>query len=280
MAKPDRRRGARLAAVPDESAGDELFAAPPAEFVQARNALVRRLRAAGQREAAEELSQRRRPTPSVWALNQVARQRPALVEGFRSTAEQMRAATQDALAGDADPLRTAQPAALAAIDLVVEAAEAFLVTLGEPANAVTRQRMVDTLRAATTDARTAELLRAGRLIEDRTAAGLGLEGFSALHGPASSARRPEPRSTRSTERDRASEAAARRARAATERWTALDRAARDAEAEASALEHEARQARRQADRAVAAAAGAERSANGARRRAEAARSKADRAEPH
>jgi hypothetical protein len=43
----------------------ELYVLPPTDFVNARNELVRRARAAGSREVAERLQQLRRPTRSA-----------------------------------------------------------------------------------------------------------------------------------------------------------------------------------------------------------------------
>jgi hypothetical protein len=58
---------------------DSLFEALPADFVKARNALVKSLRAAGRRDLAETTSKLARPTASVWATNQVARRAPELI---------------------------------------------------------------------------------------------------------------------------------------------------------------------------------------------------------
>ena len=50
----------------------ELYVLPPAEFVNARNELVRQARAAGSREVAERLRQLRRPSRSAWLVNLLA----------------------------------------------------------------------------------------------------------------------------------------------------------------------------------------------------------------
>src|SRR5918994_5497581 len=56
----------------------ELYVLPPAEFVTARNELVRQARAAGSREVAERLRQLRRPTRSAWLVNLLARDPTAM----------------------------------------------------------------------------------------------------------------------------------------------------------------------------------------------------------
>ena len=45
---------------------------PPADFVTARNELVRQARSAGSRDVAERLQQLRRPTRSAWLVNLLA----------------------------------------------------------------------------------------------------------------------------------------------------------------------------------------------------------------
>jgi hypothetical protein len=50
----------------------ELYVLPPADFVTARNELVRQARAAGSRDVAEHLRQLRRPTRSAWLVNLLA----------------------------------------------------------------------------------------------------------------------------------------------------------------------------------------------------------------
>ena len=56
-----------------------LFSVRPADFVGERNATVKRLKAAGRRDDATTVGKLPRPTLSVWAVNQIARQEPALV---------------------------------------------------------------------------------------------------------------------------------------------------------------------------------------------------------
>lgn len=53
--------------------GDELFGLPPDEFVAARDALAKRLKGDGDKEASASVKALRRPTVAAWAVNQVAR---------------------------------------------------------------------------------------------------------------------------------------------------------------------------------------------------------------
>jgi hypothetical protein len=262
------------------AAGDELFGCPPSEFVEARNVLVRRLRAEGDRDAATEVSRLRRPTPSVWALNQVARHEPALVGDLREAIAHLRTATQEALQGDPSGLRLAQQAERTAVDTVVEAAEAHLSGLGVPASGSTHQRMLDTLRATNADSEASALLEAGRLTEDLTSAGLGLEGFSGSTAlPTGTRKRRDRAATATSAADPAEEAAAKQDELARARWTKLDNAANEAEAQAASVQAEADEARRTADRAAADADKAQQAADRARDRAQKARTRADAASP-
>ncbi len=281
-----RARSARLEGVPEPPPDDELFDRPPSEFVAARNALVRRLRAAGDREAAGEVSRLRRPTQSVWALNQVARHEPDLIADLGDAGSQLRTATQEALDGDPSALRLAQVAERGALDRVIEAAEAHLSAGSERRNDANHQRMLDTLRATSTDAEAAALLKQGRLTEDLTSAGLGLEGFTGHLVPPTTRARGAQTSRRGTvpagtagetyaSDEDAEEATARRNELAEARWRKLDKAASQAEAEASSAEAEADEARREADRAAAAAVTSEQVADRARERARQARTRAD-----
>ena len=65
---------------PLEAALDELYGTYPAEFVTARKRLAATLRAGGDKAGAKVLQAARRPSTSAWALNQLARREPALVE--------------------------------------------------------------------------------------------------------------------------------------------------------------------------------------------------------
>lgn len=78
---------------------DELFALAPEGFTAARDALARRLRSEGDREAATAVKALRRPTAAAWALNQVVRQHRDEVEALVHAGEALAEAQQEALAG-------------------------------------------------------------------------------------------------------------------------------------------------------------------------------------
>lgn len=151
---------------------DELYALDPDEFVGARDAIVKRLRTDGDRDAAAAVAKLRRPTVPAWALNVVAREHPGEVAAVLEAGERLRAAQEKALRGDAAALRTATAErrdAIAAVSALV--AEVLGERAPAQAGAVSA-----TLEAATVDPEVAELLRAGRLDRERSAAAAGF-GF-------------------------------------------------------------------------------------------------------
>jgi hypothetical protein len=158
---------------------DDLFTLRPEEFTAARNALVKRLKSEGQTDQAREVQALHRPTVGAWALNQLARQRPELVQRVIGAGDHLRKAMEKAMGGDRSEFQAAQTRERNSVQEAVEAAsELMAATGGEPTETI-RQRMADTLRAATVEGTVADLLRRGVLEADMSAPGFGLEGISA-----------------------------------------------------------------------------------------------------
>lgn len=289
-------------AVPPE--GRDLYALDPGEFTAARNALVKELRAAGRRDEAAGVAKLRRPPVTAWALNRVARDRPDLLEAVLDAGRGLRAATEQALEGDASALRPAQAAERRAVDAVTATASSQLETTGKAGGDTARQRMAATLRAAVVDPTVAEPLLAGALDADHEAPGFGLESFpvpatglrSAPPGPARTAGQekvpaerppradgsgPRAESARRSHRAVADEAEHRarqleRSAAGAERRAAELRVAAGAavaEAERTALRAQALTA--ELDEAEATAASERRAADRAAAQADEARARAD-----
>jgi hypothetical protein len=88
---------------------DRLFAVRPADFVAERNAVAKALKAAGKREEGARALKLPRPTPSVWAVNQLARHVPALVRRLVEATVRLQAGGDgsyaDALAAHRDVLK-------------------------------------------------------------------------------------------------------------------------------------------------------------------------------
>ncbi len=92
----------------DVSTLRELYTTPPAQFITARNQLVKERRAAKDREAATALGKLRKPGLADWALNVVASQHGDDVAAFLASAGTVRDAQAAAIEGrDGPDIRTA-----------------------------------------------------------------------------------------------------------------------------------------------------------------------------
>jgi hypothetical protein len=203
---------------------DRLYELAPEAFVGARNDLVRALRAEKRRDEASAVAALRRPSAAAWALNQVARREPALVDRALEAGAALKAATDAAVAGDASALRTAASEDRAASDAAIDAA---IAVLGRPD---ARQQVAATLRAAVLDDTVAEQLRRGVLTADHDASGFGF-GSAA----------PAPKASRAAAKTAKSEKAATAPKASTaSKLPKADRAAEQAAARAAAREAEER----------------------------------------
>ena len=158
---------------------DELFQRRPDEFTAARNALVKRLRSEGRKEDAARVSALRRPPITAWAINRLARLHPELIEAVISAGDVLRGATEQAIRGDRSGFQQAQADERGAIQAAVEGAAALLAQGGGNDSEAARQRMTETLRAATVDPEVADQLRRGVLQSDVSAPGFGLDGLTA-----------------------------------------------------------------------------------------------------
>jgi hypothetical protein len=179
-----------LASVPDlDEELDRLYGLPPEEFTAARNDLAKRLRAAGQKEAADETKARKRPPASAWAVNRLARDRPDEVRRLARAGERLVQAQTGTLAGGG-------PAAFASaraehadtVRALTAAAAESLADAGRPATQQTVERIARTLRSASLDDEARPALVAGRLADDVDATGFALlEGLELPAAPAATA---------------------------------------------------------------------------------------------
>jgi hypothetical protein len=189
----------------------ELYGLDAAEFVPARNELVRRLRKAGDRDLAGRVAGLRRPSPSAWAVNQLARRHRAELDELLHLGEVLRTAQTRTLAGaDAAVLRDAARARREAVARLTEAAMGLLAERGAAPGAH-QSDVAATLEAASLDARAAEEASTGRLtsaLEPPSGFDVFDAGISAtVTEPAPSVADDEPRGSTDTE-PTAAEAAA------------------------------------------------------------------------
>jgi hypothetical protein len=270
-----------------DAALDELYAVDPGSFVEVRTRLAAELRGAGDSAGAKSVLSARRPTTAAWALNQLSREAPALVDAFLERSRELDRAQAGELAGGREAIRTATHEQRTALAEVTDAATAIL---GERATDAYRAQIQATLRAAGADPAVGDELRSGRFVrelsgptgfpdvpnlslvpdlEDRPAPAkrAPVKRAPTARAPAPAMPKPEPEHPGSSEAVGAERAAAaERARAAREREAEEARAARLAEAEEAA-----RLAREELTASEAAAASVHERIDGLKRDLDAAR---------
>jgi hypothetical protein len=107
----------------------------PEDFVAARDALAKELKAAGKVADAAEVKQRRRPTVPQWVASQVRRHHDDAVADLRAASVAVAAAQEAAITeGDRDGLKTATSARRAALKRVGTAVDQVLARNGRPAS--------------------------------------------------------------------------------------------------------------------------------------------------
>jgi hypothetical protein len=128
---------------PDTSAGDTatLLAVPPAEFVAARTARAKELRADGDKEAAAIVAKLRRPSVTTWAVNAAVR---ANAQGAADLVDAVRTLQKP---GSVD-VRAATRTLDAALDALVDAASRALSAIGTRPTADRKAEVRSALRVA------------------------------------------------------------------------------------------------------------------------------------
>jgi hypothetical protein len=228
-----------LAVVPEfESELDALYALPPGEFTAARNDLARRLKQAGQNDAAGRVKNLRKPTVPLWAVNQLARRNPKGIAALLEAGERLRAAQEDALrGGDSTALRDATATERTILRELTQEADELLREAGHgPAG----DRIASTLRAAAHDPAGHESFARGRLSEELESSGFG--AFADMDLPAAT---PKPKAPSAAARRRREQRLTKlRDRAETLRReaTEADAALESARARAAAAEEAAARA--------------------------------------
>jgi hypothetical protein len=153
----------------------ELYRRPRDEFVQARSALARRLRQAGDREAADAVARLRRPSLGAWVVDQLAATAPDLVADLLAAATDAMEA-QRSIAGDGgQALREASSRVHALLDEVGRRSRAVIEAAGHPVTEATLSRARTTAQAAAGGGRAErQALLCGTLDRDLDPSGFGL----------------------------------------------------------------------------------------------------------
>ncbi len=161
---------------------DDLFALPTDEFVAARNDLAKELKVDKRTDDAKAIQALRRPSVAAWALNQLARRQPKLLEELFDAAHALRGAQADAMSGGRGPLRETMRQFA---DLVDEAADRA-AEAGGP-----RDELAASLRTGASDAEWWNDLRQGRVARLPEAASAS-DMWSAGAEPVAAAPKPRP----------------------------------------------------------------------------------------
>jgi hypothetical protein len=151
-----------------------LYAVPPRDFTRTRNALAAEL-SASDPDIAREVARLRRPSPPLWAVNQLGRRAGPALERFLQAVDRLRRTQLSDPRGAMEAMRAER----AQLETLVEHAAAALAEAGYTPSADARRRIGDTLLGAAADRGRAAALRGRHLHEE-----LHAPGFDALTGAA------------------------------------------------------------------------------------------------
>ena len=163
-----------LAAPQLESDLDALYRLEPGEFTAARNNLAVLLRKQKRKDDAARIAKLPKPTAAAWALNQVARARPDLIDSLLRHGQQLRQIQDRVMRGEADA-----PLLLLASEERRAAVRAVVQAIGDALGAGEARRndeWVRTLEAASVDDRLATSLKLGRF-SSVVLEGVGFDGL-------------------------------------------------------------------------------------------------------
>jgi hypothetical protein len=171
---------------------DRLYGVDLAEFVSERTRLASALRKEGRRDEAERVKELRKPSLSVWTVNQLARTQRKEIDLLLDAGHRLAVAQRALLTGgNREEYERASTAERGALARLSQAARGIL---GEHGSTATIERVTATLRAAAVDTARQDLTR-GRLTHD-----VDLAGFEAFTGiPGNAAKPPKPQRQRSTD---------------------------------------------------------------------------------
>jgi hypothetical protein len=157
--------------LPTDERVARLYGLPLEEFTAERDALAAEMRAEGDTEGAAAVKALRKPTAPAWAVNQLVRAEPDLMEALLGAGGELRQAHRQAASGrGAAQLRAAADAERAAVELLMgRAADA----IGRPLTATLADAIRNSLHAASSDDEARELVRTGTLTTPLRPVGLG-----------------------------------------------------------------------------------------------------------
>ncbi len=179
---------------------DELYGLGPKEFVAARDAQARTLRAAGAGDAAREVAALRRPSVAAWLANQLVREHAEEIDPLLELGAGLREAAE-ALSGPQLRELSTQRAQLVAA--LVRQARRIAAAVGRPVSEDAARGLEQTLLAALADEELGEQLRAGRLTGTLTHSVFGSPTDRPVARRKPAPRRPSRTAPTAEERERA-----------------------------------------------------------------------------
>lgn len=153
-----------------DDAADELYALPPDEFVEARNALAKKVKSEGAGDVAARIKALRKPTLAAWLTNRLARQHPDEVAELAELGERMRKAMSGM---DGAALRELTGERKKQVDTLLKAARKIAKDAGQKASPDLIETIAGSLEAAIADPRAAEQLLAAHLSHGLQHVGFG-----------------------------------------------------------------------------------------------------------
>nr|RZI34105.1 hypothetical protein BJQ95_03568 [Cryobacterium sp. SO1] len=242
----------------------ELYAIQPQDFTAARNTRAQELKPSDA-ALAKQVAALRKPAPSAWVVNLLAREHPDDLTALLALGERMRTAQEQL---DRDALRRLGGERRAAVTALAQAGAARAAGLGHPPTAAVLGDVEQTLLAGTSDPAAAGAVASGLLVKPLRAGGfdpVDLLGAVAVPdaapwvaspGGAQSPALPDPVQLADVRRRRETRAEAERqehnADAAAAEVDALERRAHRLEVRRASLEAEIAELREQLDTAEAA----------------------------
>ncbi|OLT54646.1 hypothetical protein [Cellulosimicrobium sp. CUA-896] len=154
-----------------DSVLDELYALPLEQFVVARGAASKRIKASGDAVGAERVARLAKPTVAAWVVNQVAREHPEEVAALIALGDELRDATEDR---DRARLTVLDRLRRERIESLVGAVRDAGEVAGRGVSASAVDRLAETLTAAVMDPDAGAAVRAGRLGQALQHVGFGL----------------------------------------------------------------------------------------------------------
>ena len=154
---------------------DELYAVPPKDFSNARNAKAAALKAAGHVAEAKAVRQLSKPSPFLWATNQLGRLDPKRVAHFVDVVHRVRQSQLRDPRTAAEGTQTIR----AELQALINRAAEVLTKAGYRVPLSASARISNTVLGAAVDSRLVDDLRRGRLTAE-----LAAPGFEVLAGSA------------------------------------------------------------------------------------------------